>query len=273
MKNYKNTLFQYLSIPLFITSCNNENGIQNISKGENLKSNRQPETFSSPQTKPIPICAEIFGQRTRVRFSLFEKQKLEEQGIKCPHNYVCRMDVKNGAIKIIDGVCKIPEGTTVLEDACFWNNMDLTQAELPASIEEIGSTSFADCKNLTEVVFLSDGNLQIIKDDVFRSTKITHIEIPYGVKKIGKRCFASCPHLVKVTLPLSLTEIGDDVFKGCRNLIYIIVQVKKADLDNKNSDVKSAIKDRLHGILRWDPNWDQKVVIDLEGQSMPLCIE
>ena len=43
-----------------------------------------------------------------------------------------------------------------------------------------------------------------------------------GLKKIGLEAFCNCTSLESITLPSTVTEIGDDTFRGCSNLREVI---------------------------------------------------
>ncbi len=60
-----------------------------------------------------------------------------------------------------------------------------------------------------ERVFFCDCNLRYVKT----------FEIPYGFTRIGSEAFRGFQNLKSVTIPNSVTTIGDFAFCGCRKLV------------------------------------------------------
>ena len=57
------------------------------------------------------------------------------------------------------------------------------------------------------------------------------ITIPNSVTSIGDRAFYGCSGLTSVTIPNSVTSIGDDAFFGCQGLIRVEAPAEFFDLD------------------------------------------
>lgn len=60
-----------------------------------------------------------------------------------------------------------------------------------------------------------------IGDECFSSTKIANITIPDTVTAIGEKAFRKCYNLSSITLPSGLTSIGDYTFSECTSLTSI----------------------------------------------------
>lgn len=94
------------------------------------------------------------------------------------------------------GEIKVPEGVKNLEKEAFCM-CEMSSVVLPSTLETIGSNTFNACTNIEE------------------------IKIPEGVVTIEAGAFAGCDALKKVTIPKSVTSIGNKVFNGTYNaLIY-----------------------------------------------------
>ena len=90
----------------------------------------------------------------------------------------------------------------VLGDNSFAGMVNLSKITLPASVKYISANAFAECENLTEIIF-SDG----MKD----------VEIEAGA-------FRNCTQLQKITIPESIKILGDGAFNGCINLKEIYLE-------------------------------------------------
>ncbi len=62
---------------------------------------------------------------------------------------------------------------------------------------------------------------------------LTSITIPNSVTSIGEFTFYDCTNLISVTIPNSVTSIGDDVFRNCTNLTSVTIPNSVTSIGNK----------------------------------------
>lgn len=188
-------------------------------------------------------------------------------------------DATTGTIKKYNGndaVVNIPSeinGTpvTTIGNAAF-RDSSVTSVTIPASVTEIGSNAFADCTNLTSVNYKGDwSNLTIqsgnpavqdaaneqlfdfkfippdntavivtryngtaadvtipsryqgkpvtmIDHAAFFNSVVTSVTIPDSVTSIGDNAFGFCSQLTNISIPNSVTDIGFSAFAHCTSL-------------------------------------------------------
>ena len=149
-------------------------------------------------------------------------------------------------------------------ESAFASCTALYEIALPENIIGIGRFAFADCCSLERVVII--GRLNYIGKDAFigsKNIKEVHISdiaswcrtdfgsyastplfngaslymdgeilyelaIPYGVQSISPYAFYGCDKLSSVTIPSSVTSIGEEAFAFCHGLVEVI---NKSGLD------------------------------------------
>ncbi len=151
----------------------------------------------------------------------------------------------------------IKEGTKNIACEAFRGYDNLLKVTLPNSLVEIGAYAFSDCKSLSTiycpnvpvklgagvlnhtlwldnqpegVVYLG-ANLLVYKGEMPEDTEIT---IKEGTKSIAAYAFDRNVNLKKVTLPKSLTHIGDFAFAWCFNLVSVVTPEDDYLTDEKN---------------------------------------
>lgn len=146
--------------------------------------------FSWTQNGPTSITttAPFYGIRTQITSLVFG-----ENVDKIP-NYICR-------------------GLT-----------GLTSIIIPESVETIGESSFTDCSNLTSVTWnaancaWNNGSYSPFNSS---ATKISSFSLGNNVANIPQRLCKGFTLISSITIPTSVTSIGEDAFSGCSNLKYI----------------------------------------------------
>lgn len=91
---------------------------------------------------------------------------------------------------------------------------------VPASVEHDGKTYTVN--NIGYLAFshvtrLVNGSWTVIKDN----TSITSVTLPNTITSIGNAGFLSCESLTKIVIPNSVLTIGPSAFSGCKNLSEI----------------------------------------------------
>ena len=126
----------------------------------------------------------------------------------------------------------IDNGVKTIEQGAFYFCTNLTSITIPASVTEIGISSFGPCSNLTDIIVSEENGCFKSIDGVLYSkngdTLIqypagkpdTEYTIPDGVVAIKELAFHTCKNLTKISVPSSVTELGDSAFLLCTSLEY-----------------------------------------------------
>lgn len=94
---------------------------------------------------------------------------------------------------------------------CFRLCESLKKVILPDNVTSLANTMFWGCTNLTEVNIPT--SLETLNDQVFGACGLKEVVIPSSVKHIGSEAFYANYSLEKVTLPVGLETIGYQAFR------------------------------------------------------------
>ncbi len=109
------------------------------------------------------------------------------------------------------------KSNTVLGEYVFQKCTALESITIPEGWTSLGTSTFAECANVTKVIFPS--TLKEINSGAFTScSSLKSIEIPEGVEKVGSYAFYYCEGLESVSLPSTLRTIEDNAFDSCSAL-------------------------------------------------------
>jgi hypothetical protein len=117
--------------------------------------------------------------------------------------------------------CDDPTASTSLTgfNTLQYQTQLLSVENIPTTITSIGGNAFADCNVLSNVTFNSGSNLATIEDYAFFGcSTIASITIPATVTSIGEGVFLYCTSLSSITIPATVTSIGNAAFSGCNVL-------------------------------------------------------
>lgn len=123
----------------------------------------------------------------------------------------------------------IPSSVSEISNGAFYNCRHLKTLVLPLRLKrENVADIFLDCDSLYSIsvdeknpYLCSEGSALYNKDKselVFVCHTVKKMSIPSSVTKIGDYAFYKCTDLTSIELPSGVTSLGYDAFKGCTNL-------------------------------------------------------
>jgi hypothetical protein len=127
----------------------------------------------------------------------------------------------------------IPDSTTSIGDRAFWGCNSLTNVTIPRSVTSIGINPFDVCRGLRSITVDPENPAYCSSaEGVLFDKKVTRLisypggragsyVIPNSATDIGISSFAGSIKLTRVTIPQSVTTIGNCGFWGCTNLASV----------------------------------------------------
>ncbi len=115
----------------------------------------------------------------------------------------------------------IGNGVTSIGRAAFWGCTGLISVSISDSVTSIYRDAFNFCK-INELI-IADGSKTVTSEMVICKDTLEKVTIPDSVTDIGDGAFWRCENLATITIPDSVTSIGDRAFYGCKGLTSVTI--------------------------------------------------
>ena len=140
----------------------------------------------------------------------------------------------------------LPEGVSCFNTRCLSGRlMTMERLHLPHRVF-LADGCFEEL-NASEIVCPDDGFRAYpgyVPDRAFAKSALTSMRVWDGVWSISKEAFRDCPNLKTVSLPSSLSYIGENAFSGCPKDLRIIFRGTREQWDavkKQESEVRSEV--------------------------------
>lgn len=139
----------------------------------------------------------------------------------------------------------LPAGLRIIGSRAFCDCTSLTSIAIPSGVESIGGGAFAGCRGLADddgfvvlrnVLYCSRQTSGVVKipdgvtcisdcafDNFYNCNQITGVTMPPSVTSIGEFAFDCCRGLTSLNLPNGVTSIGRYAFRNCTGLTNLVL--------------------------------------------------
>ena len=144
--------------------------------------------------------------------------------------------IGNSAFSSCSGLTSItiPSSVTSIGYYAFRSCTGLTSITIPSSVTSIGNSAFSGCSNLMNIVVVDDNpeyssldgivfNKDKTKIILCLDNKKGSVTIPSSVTSIGDYAFSGCSGLTSIDIPSGVTLIERSAFSGCRGLTSVTI--------------------------------------------------
>lgn len=130
----------------------------------------------------------------------------------------------------------MPSGLISIKDYAFIDCNGISEITIPASVTNIGDGIVKGCQNISKINVAEGNNHFVSEDGVLYTSNYDELlifpvnyesncyAVKDGTKTIAPYAFVNSKKLNEVTLPSTLTDIGEDAFIGCVNLSSLLVK-------------------------------------------------
>ena len=193
----------------------------------------------------------------------------------------------------------IPNSVTSIGENAFRGCTGLTSVTIDNSVTSIGDDAFVDCRNLCKVNYTGDVkgwlSIDIGSNPIYYSRNLylndvilTDLIIPDGATKISD-AFAYDTCLTSITIPNSVTSIGNYAFSGCTSLTSVVWNArncsnfseedtpfyvkKRSYYDKGGFDIRSQITSFIFGdSVQHIPAWLCSGMKNLDSVTIPNSV-
>lgn len=198
--------------------------------------------------------------RTRLLYTLADKSSVEIDENTEEIDYLgisgCKLDklVIPSNVKTLNtssfyhteiGELVIENGLENLGDSAF-NGITTSRVVIPSSLKTMDVAPFYNCK-ASEIILPS--GITDIPEAAFYNSSLVRFDVPEGTASIGKQAFVNCYSLKQVSIPVSITSIGENAFdRSSIKDIYYAGSEEQWNEITKASQLPSNIKIRFNSV-------------------------
>jgi hypothetical protein len=143
----------------------------------------------------------------------------------------------------ISGAITLPDSLTSIARAAFYECAKLTSISIPAGVTSIGELAFRHCSALTDITIDANNQYYTSEGGIAYNKAKTAIEavpggisgnitLPDSLTSIGNNAFTGCANVTGIEIPTSVTSIGGVVFSGCTSLTSIEIPDSVTSIGN-----------------------------------------
>ena len=136
------------------------------------------------------------------------------------------ISIGNGAFWWCDNITSLtlPNSVINIGNDAFWSCDNITSLIIPESVQTLGTGAFNYCTSLKTVYY--NAKKCIATGDgygIFWDSSITDVVIGENVQSIPRTLFDGCVGLKSITIPESVTTIGEYAFRDCSGLTGVYI--------------------------------------------------
>ncbi len=127
----------------------------------------------------------------------------------------------------------IPDNVKTLGTYAFAETASVTRIVIGSGIDNIPDSAFeSSASSSTNPTITIGGNVKTIGKKAFSGAKISSITIPASVTTIGDGAFGMCAKLTEIVIPNTVKSIGEACFQDCKLLAEVTLSNQLTEIPN-----------------------------------------
>lgn len=173
--------------------------------------------------------AKLYNHTAIYAYEFTGQTQLKNLDLSDASNNITAIETQAFNLALMDGLV-LPNTISVLKPECFLSAY-ITTLTVPSLVTVLPRNAFAQIQpaynNETgeelPINIILPQNLTKIESNCFEGAQIKQITIPDTVTEIGDMAFNYCDQLASITLPSGLQQISDRMLAGCLSLTSITI--------------------------------------------------
>ena len=215
---------------LSTTACSGGGGGKSLNSATELKEYLDKQPANSPD-KPIKVAMKVNDMIINDVTTVLRRSD-KYVSLNLSGSPLTKFPDAFRQLKTLVGIT-IPDSVTSIGDLAF-SGTSLTSITIPAGVTSISNGAFSGCTSLTAITvdgknpaYASEGGI------VYNKAKTEIVAVPQGISgtvtlpasvtSIGDSAFYDCTGLTGITIPAGVTSIGNQTFRNCTGLASITI--------------------------------------------------
>ena len=173
--------------------------------------------------------AKLYNHTAIYAYEFTGQNQLKNLDLSDASNNITAIETQAFSLALVDGLV-LPNTISVLRAECFFSAF-ITTLTVPPLVTVLPQNAFAQIQSAYNnetgeelpINIILPQNLTTIKSNCFEAAQIKQITIPDTVTEIGDSAFTYCQQLASIALSSGLQKISDHMLSGCMSLTSIAI--------------------------------------------------
>lgn len=146
-----------------------------------------------------------------------------------------------------EGNYVVPETVVEIGAKVFESKTGITSITIGKNVKLIGTSAFASCPNLKEVIFEEGGTEDLVIGSMaFNSCRaLVKLQLPERLTQILDAAFKACDAIPEIIIPNNVTYIGAEAFQTCSSAVRITLPASLETIAESGSTLTDDKADRI----------------------------